>query len=71
MNNIKNVEDIPKIKEHCEANYLTGLRLTIMNKDMPIGERIAAGSEYLKHGGNGDVKKYLIEELHINEIQNN
>ena len=71
MNNIKNVEDIPKIKEHCEANYITGLRLTIMNSEMPIGERISAGTEYIKLGGNGDVKKYLIEELHINDVYHN
>ena len=70
MTNIKNVEEIPKIIEHCEANYLTCLRLTIMSKDMPIGERIASGVQYLKLNGNGEVKKYLIEELHINEVQN-
>ena len=70
MNNIDNVKEIPKIIEHCEANYLTCLRLTIMNKEMPLGERISAGAEYLKRGGNGEVKKYLIEELHINDIQN-
>jgi len=37
--------------------------------DMPLGERIAAGVKYLKLGGNGDVKKFLINELHINDIQ--
>jgi hypothetical protein len=70
MNNIDNVKEIPKIIEHLEAQYLTCLRLTIMSKDMPLGERIAAGVEYLKRDGNGEVKKYLIEELHINEVQN-
>ncbi|MBP3705629.1 MAG: hypothetical protein J6J13_00050 [Clostridia bacterium] len=67
--NIKNVESIPTIERHCLENYLTGLRLTIMNKDMPIGERIAAGTAYIKLGGNGAVKQYLINELHINEVQ--
>ena len=70
MNNIKNVESIPSIEEHCRENYLTGLRLTIMNDNMPLGERIAAGIKYLELGGNGDVKKFLINELHINDIQN-
>lgn len=70
MNNIKNVENIPSIEEHCRENYLTGLRLTIMSNDMPLGERIAAGIKYINLGGNGDVKKFLIEELHINEIKN-
>ncbi len=70
MNNIKNVENIPIIEEHCRANYVTGLRLTIMSNEMPLGERIAAGVKYLALGENGEVKKFLIEELHINDIQN-
>ena len=69
MNNIKNVESIPDIKEHCRENYLTGLRLTIMSNDMPLGERIAAGVKYLEKGGNGDVKHFLEDELHINDIK--
>lgn len=67
--NIKNVESIPTIERHCLENYLTGLRLTIMNKDMPMGERISAGTEYIRRGGNGAVKQYLINELHINDVQ--
>ena len=69
MNNIKNVENIPVIEEHCRENYLTGLRLTIMSKDMPLGERISAGVKYIDLGGNGEVKKFLINELHINDVQ--
>jgi len=69
MNNIKNVESIPTIEEHCRENYLTGLRLTIMSDNMPLGERIAAGVKYIDRGGNGEVKKFLINELHINDIQ--
>ena len=67
MSNIKNVESIPTIEEHCRENYLTGLRLTVMNHDMPLGERIAAGIKYIDLGGNGEVKQYLIDELHIND----
>lgn len=70
MNNIKNVENIPSIEEHCRENYLTGLRLTIMSNDMPLGERIAAGVKYINLDGNGDVKKFLINKLHINETKN-
>lgn len=69
MNNIKNVENIPSIEEHCRENYLTGLRLTIMSKDMPLGERISAGAKYIELGGNGEVKRFLIDELHINDTQ--
>jgi hypothetical protein len=42
-----------------------------MNSEMPIGERIAAGIKYLDKGQNGEVKKYLIEELHINDVYHN
>lgn len=69
MNNIKNVESIPSIEEHCRENYMTSLRLTIMSDNMPLGERISAGFKYLENGGNGEIKKFLINELHINDIQ--
>lgn len=69
--NVKNVESIPIIEQHCKENYLMCLRLTIMSKDMPVGERIAAGIKYLEAGGNGEVKQYLINELHINDVQHN
>lgn len=61
--------DIEELKKHSLENYLTGLRLTVMNADMPLGERIVAADKYIKLGGNGDVKKYAIKELHINDVQ--
>ena len=67
--NIENVQAIPDIKRHTYENYMTSLRLTIMNSDMPIGERIAAGEAYLSEGGNGDVKHFLETELHIKDVQ--
>lgn len=63
------IKTLEELKEHTRENYLTGLRLTIMNDNMPIGERIVAAHKYIKHGGNGDVKKYAIEELHVNDVQ--
>lgn len=69
MNNVKNVESIPTIEQHCKENYLTSLRLTVMCENMPLGERIAAGLKYIEAGGNGETKKYLIEELHIYDTQ--
>ena len=45
-------------REHDELQYLSILRLTVMDSDMPMSERLIAGAEYLRHGGNGDVKKY-------------
>ena len=69
-NNKKLEEKVDKLVEHDNEQYLSLLRLTIMSNEMPIGERIVAGHKYLERGGNGDVKKYLINELHINDIQN-
>ena len=62
-------EDIKEIKEHNLENYLGIKRLTVMSHDMPIGERIIAGNDYIKAGGNGEVKKYIEKELHTKEIQ--
>lgn len=61
-------EDIKELKRHSKENYLTSLRLTIMSSDMPLGERICAARDYIDEGGNGEVKKFAINELHINEI---
>lgn len=60
--------DIKDLKDHSLENYLTGLRLTVMNSEMPIGERIVAADKYISKGGNGEVKKYAVEVLHINDI---
>lgn len=46
-------------KEAVEKQHLDILRLTIMSPNMPVSERLIAGSEYIKKGGNGDVKKYV------------
>lgn len=67
--NLPNVKEIPEIKKHCHENYLTSLRLTIMSNEMPLGERIIAGQKYIDEGGNGDVKKFVNEELNANKPQ--
>jgi hypothetical protein len=61
--------DIKELKEHSLENYLGIKRLTVMSHDMPIGERIVAGNEYIKAGGNGEVKHYIEEELHTKDVQ--
>ena len=66
---LPNVKEIPDIKQHCEENYMSGLRLTIMSNEMPLGERIVAGEKYIKAGGNGDIKKFVNEELNANKPQ--
>ena len=60
---LPNVKEIPEIKKHCYENYLSGLRLTIMSNEMPRGERILAAHRYIELGGNGEVKKFINEEL--------
>lgn len=58
-------DDLDKMREHDKEQYLAILRLTVMAPEMPIDERIAAGREYEKRGGNGEVKAYyekLVEE---------
>lgn len=62
-------DDIKELKDHSHENYLGIKRLTVMSHDMPIGERIIAGNDYIKAGGNGEVKHYIEEQLHINDVQ--
>ena len=61
--------DIEELKSHSKENYLGIKRLTVMSHDMPIGERIIAGNDYIEAGGNGDLKKYIETELHIKEVK--
>ena len=55
---------VDKLVEHDEEQYLSILRLTIMNEEMPITERIVAGQKYAAKGGNGEVKAYYEKMLH-------
>ena len=51
---------------HIKENYLDIKRLVITSPYMPLSERIKAGDEYIKQGGNGEVKHLyhtLIEKL--------
>lgn len=52
--------------KHDKENYLDIKRLVITSPYMPLSERIKAGDEYIKRGGNGEVKhlyESLIEKL--------
>lgn len=51
--------------KHMHQNYMGILRLTIMSSEMPIGERIVAGQEYVDNDGNGEIKKFLEEKFNI------
>lgn len=51
-------DDIKEIKEDSKEQSLSILRLTVMNNEMPISERLIAGKKYIDRNGNGDVKHY-------------
>ena len=56
---LDNIETkVDKLAEHNDLQYLSLLRLTVMDSDMPMSERLIAGKEYLARGGNGDVRKF-------------
>ena len=53
-----------------KQNNMYILKLTVMNNDMPLVERIGAGEQYLNNKGNGLIKqKYeeLLEEYEKRE----
>ena len=54
---------LDKMSKNSDEHYLAILRLTVMNSEMPIPERIAAGQEYIRRGGNGGVKQYYHDFL--------
>lgn len=56
---LDNIETkVDKLAEHNDLQYLSLLRLTVMDSDMPVSERLIAGKEYLARGGNGEVRKF-------------
>lgn len=58
---------LARLEEHSELQYMSLLRLTVMDSDMPMSERLIAGKEYLARKGNGDVKKfYEVLERKVN-----
>ena len=50
--------NIDTLLEHDNNQYMAILRLTVMSDNIPLSERIAAGKEYIKKDGNGDVKEF-------------
>ena len=60
---------IGKIDKYNKENWLTLQKLTLMNPEMPMSERIAAGQLYVSRGGNGDCKSYYHQLLEENGIE--
>ncbi len=61
------IKKFETLESQSTQNYMGILRLTIMSREMPIGERIVAGHKYLKEGGNGEVKSFLKKEFNITD----
>ena len=56
---LENIEGkVDKLTESNDLQYMSILRLTVMDTDMPMSERLIAGKEYIAKGGNGDVRHY-------------
>ena len=60
----KLTEKVDKLTVHNDLQYLSLLRLTTMDSDMPMSERLIAGKEYISRGGNGDVKAFYEQLEH-------
>ena len=59
---IERIEDkVDKLTVHNDLQYMSLLRLTVMDSDMPMSERLIAGKEYISKNGNGDVKEFYKE----------
>lgn len=56
------LKKIEKLEKHQKETHLLTLRIAVVSNEMPLEERIKAGDEYVKMGGNGAVK-HLYEEL--------
>ena len=55
----KQNERLERLEKHDKLQYQALLRLTVMNSEMPMSERLVAGQEYVDGGGNGDVRHYF------------
>lgn len=53
---------INNFQETLNYNTLETLKLIIINKNIPLDERISAGQTYIKLNGNGAIKR-LVSEL--------
>lgn len=69
---IRKVENkIDNFEDNLNINTLHTLRLVIINKEMPLSERLKAGKEYVEKGGNGEIHTLYeaLQEKYKNEIK--
>lgn len=58
QNQDKHDKRLERLEKRSDLQYISLLRLTVMDSDMPMSERLIAGQEYLDMGGNGDVRHF-------------
>ena len=63
--------ELTKSVGYQKDNYMALLRLTLMNPEVPIDERIAAGRAYVDNGGNGGTKAYYHKLLEAYGLEDN
>lgn len=67
--------NVNTLLEHDSEQYKQILKLTIVNENLPLSERITAAKKYFELGGNGDIHAYYEEHLapydHIEERKEN
>ena len=59
----KILKEIDELKKHQRENYMQTLRLVIMSEEIPLEERIKAGDDYIKEGGNGAIRHFYEDDL--------
>lgn len=69
--NEKMQKQINTIERHTRENYLRELQIIIISEEMPIGERLRAGEDYIALGGNGEIKaKYnVLKQIYEEEAR--
>jgi len=60
--NKKDLKNIEAMSAKLKKNYIQTLKNTIYS-NQPVLERLIAFNEYIKHGGNGNCKNYVIGHL--------
>lgn len=64
-------ENVKTLLEHDTEQTKAIYKLTVVNENLPLSERISAANKYFALGGNGDIKAYYEEHLkpfdHIEE----
>lgn len=56
-------ENVKTLLEHDTEQTKAIYKLTVVNENLPLSERISAAKKYFALGGNGDIKAYYEDHL--------